>query len=61
MKGGISDRMGKVCGAGQGAAEASPGEAWDQAMKSGKRESDCLTIKSSEGRVAHLEQEEGHD
>lgn len=48
-------------GAGQGTAEASPGEAWGQAVKSGKRESDCLTGKSSEGRVAQLEQEEGHD
>lgn len=57
----ISDRMGKTCGAWQGAAEASPGEAWDQAMKSGKRESDSLTGKSSEGGVARLEQEEGHD
>lgn len=29
--------------AGQGAAEASPGEAWGQVMKSGRRESDYLT------------------
>lgn len=57
----VSDRMGKACGAGQGPAEALPGEAWGQAMKSGKWESDCLTRKSSEGGVAQLEQEEGHD
>lgn len=56
MKGVISDGMGRACGAGQGAAEASPGEAWDQAMKSGNRESDSLTGKSSEGGVARLEQ-----